>query len=365
MVANRVKNFNPTDVLTHERRWGGLAKLMRCISHYRSFRDAMTKIEDESEDRYALRRRGACLLAEHLEITPETLAAAIREDLLRQAQLWRWSLRRRNLLIENAWPFFQTDVGIGMEWLCKLTGKTLEYYLEEWQYSHRAEEGWAELQMVLPYAFFNDRAKFLQMAPIYLGKFSVTSSARQLTKDSSLRELVDFIRGKNYSFLNLLGAFRQLHEELSHTPDKKGGLDFRERRPLDSYAVVAFRAETCLREKLEQIEEMKSVKKHGLEGYILALSKRVALSEEAQKCFERHTMLAQLRETPFDAIDRIQDFKTGLDDGEHEIVQAFIATCLARNYFAHHRYLDRELLRSDKSAFVLGGILLTVLFLLA
>ncbi len=253
-----------------------------------------------------------------------------------------------------------------MEWLCVLSGNKLDHYLEAWQYAHRGQEEWAELRTVLPYEFFEDRDKFIQTAPIYLKKFPKVSEARKLAAEPDLRKLVDTIRQTNYSFMNLLGAFRQLHKDLSYTPDKKGGLDFREHRPLDSYAVVAFRAETCLRERLEHVGLLESipVRRRALEGYMRSLSKHSGLSQTAQGWFDKYASLAQLHDTPPDAIDRIRSIETNLEESEHEIVQALLATCLARNYFAHHRYLDHELLRSDNSAFVLGGIVLTVLYLL-
>jgi hypothetical protein len=48
------------------------------------------------------------------------------------------------------------------------------------------------------------------------------------------------------------------------------------------------------------------------------------------------------------------------------LIQAFLCCVLARNYFAHHTYLDKEFIQNQKeeSAFMLIGILVTVLKLL-
>lgn len=54
---------------------------------------------------------------------------------------------------------------------------------------------------------------------------------------------------------------------------------------------------------------------------------------------------------------------SNLSPNEHYLVQAFLCSVLARNYFAHHYYLDAELLRSKESQFLLGGILTTALCL--
>jgi hypothetical protein len=52
---------------------------------------------------------------------------------------------------------------------------------------------------------------------------------------------------------------------------------------------------------------------------------------------------------------------TGLDQ---YLLHAFLCTCLARNYFAHHHYLDDDLMRTKESAFMIGGILVTMLVLI-
>lgn len=55
---------------------------------------------------------------------------------------------------------------------------------------------------------------------------------------------------------------------------------------------------------------------------------------------------------------------SSLSSKEHYLVQAFLCCELARNYFAHHHYLDDELMRTKESGFMLTGILATVLYLL-
>jgi hypothetical protein len=54
----------------------------------------------------------------------------------------------------------------------------------------------------------------------------------------------------------------------------------------------------------------------------------------------------------------------GNSRSDNLLIKAFLSCIVARNYFAHHRYLDHTLLQSEKSAFMLGGILVTVLLLL-
>lgn len=360
----------PVDVLNDSRGWAGFATLMTWMAHYRSYREAMWFLAYDSPNQHDLLKNGAALLAKHLGVTSEILEEEIKSKLLVLAQNWRCAMHRRSRWIEDAWPCLQKDIQMAMEWLCILSGQPLEHYLELWQHTHRCQDSWAELHTVLPDGYFDDRGKFLSIAPIYLKKFVAARAAFKFQDELDLRNTVDAIRRTNSSFWSLLGAFRRLHDELTTKHGTKNEIDFRARHPLDSYAIVAVRAETCLREKLKQLGKLDSIigKKQALPRYVRDLALIAGLSGEARGYFDRQVVpLTELHKTRRGVIDNILALKhdeSRLRPREHELVQAFLLTCLARNYFAHHSDLDHELLRSENSAFVLGGIVVTVLYLL-
>src|SRR6266581_9021699 len=172
-LAEFAKQHDPRDVLTIERRWGGLAKPMTWLSHYRTFREALWWYEHQHDGDRSLRRSGAKHLAAHLSISAETLSAAIKDRFLVLAQDWLGANKGSRAWTLHAWPYLQRDVAAAVDWLCHLTGKTFDDFLEEWRYrdypGHRA---WAELHAVLPYEFFSDRRHFLEDAPHYLKSYN-------------------------------------------------------------------------------------------------------------------------------------------------------------------------------------------------
>jgi hypothetical protein len=108
----------PSDVLSRPQQWGGFARPMTWLSHYRAFRDALLDKTDKS-----LHKKGAEELAKYLEIDAEILEKAIKEQLLKGlAGSWlganedycEWTLR--------AWPYLQKDILFALEWLCSLNG---------------------------------------------------------------------------------------------------------------------------------------------------------------------------------------------------------------------------------------------------
>lgn len=359
-IARRVKESNPADVLTAEKRWGGLAEPMTWLSHYRALRDAVdSRAFDDSEAR-ELRDRGARELAAHFEITADAFSSFIKDRLLVLVQKWRWANERYCVWTMRAWPYLQRDVLLAVDWLCRITNRTLDSYLDEWRYKHLGQEQWAQLKDVLPFEFFTDRATFLELAPTYLKDYNASLPAAEQFTGTRLRDVVDRLRSANYPFGSFLSAFRQLHEEMTYRREHRVSIDFRDRRPLDYYSLLAIRAEGVLRWKLKQDGMLKT---QSLSGYIRQLAESAGVTPRWLQQFKtlepKLTKLHDEREHP---IHDIMSLNPGLGPREDRLLQACLCSVLARNYFAHHHYLDAELTRSTESAFMLGGILFTVLF---
>jgi hypothetical protein len=352
--------IEPSDVLNQIHRWGGFAKPMTWISHYRAFRDALSYTEDSASLK-AMHKQGSEQLALYLEIDAEILEKAIKEQLLEGvAGSWlsanqdncKWTLR--------SWPYIQKDIFLGMEWLCTLNGKSFSGYLKKWEFSQKRGV-WPPLHKVLPFEYFEDRQYFLSTLPHYKNFYNGI-----LPIDEKLELLVTRLQKTNYPFDSLLNAFRQFHEHLMYKPQQKSSLDFRVLRPLDYYSLLAIRAETCLRFDLEEKKLLETMDKQGLEGYITKLAEQKKSTAIVKDCFKKEVSnLTKLHKTPENPINKIKQVKCDSVQDTH-LVQAFLCCVLARNYFAHHTYLDKDFMQNQKaeSAFMLVGVLVTVLKLL-
>lgn len=360
-IAESIADWDPERVLTLPNRWGGLSGPMTWLSHYRSFREALNSPLAESDPE--LQRQGAKELASYLGVTADSLAQAIKDKLLVLAQDWIWANERYCIWTLRAYPRLQWDIAMAVEWLCYLSGKTFAEYLELWQYKRfMGKREWAELHTVLEYEFFTDKKRFIQLTPEYFKPYGEVLPFINGLEAEHLKQVVDKLLSRNYPFGSFLGAFRQLHDELSHRFDRNGKLDFRELRPLDYYSLLAIRAEGCLRFALEQNGTLGKQQK--LSQYVECLAKHRGLSATAIAQYKANLKITQLYDTPDDPIGKIMALSTGLSGEEHFLVQAFLCCELARNYFAHHSYLDQKLVNSKESGFMLTGILITVLYLL-
>ncbi|MBM4207268.1 MAG: hypothetical protein FJ190_04330 [Gammaproteobacteria bacterium] len=358
---SRIANcrMKPSDVLIDL--WGELAKPMTWLSHYRAFRDALPVPANKT-----LHKKGSEALAKYLEIDAETLEKAIKEQLLKKlAGDWVWANDHCCEWTFRAWPYLQKDIIFAMEWLCTLNGKSLSDYFKKWQFSNKREV-WPPLHKVLPFEYFEDRQYFLSTLPRYKKFYEGI-----LPTDEKLDQLVTCLQQSNYPFDSLLNAFRQFHEHLIYQPQQKGSLDFRVLRPLDYYSLLAIRAETCLRYALDKNGSLSEISEgdQKLEGYIIKLAPKV-LSDKSIECLKNevktYTKLYDTASKP-NPIKSIMDISySNRSKQETYLIKAFLSCVLARNYFAHHTYLDKEFMQNQKeqSTFMLIGILVTVLKLL-
>jgi hypothetical protein len=362
-LGQRLKNRRPQDILRMPNRWGGHAEPMTWLSHYRALRSAVSVPALDDERERQIRRRGARLLATHLSITEEKLEHAIENNLLVLAQQWYFAGKPRSRWTEAAWPELQKDILLAVEWLCTLNGRTIEFYFDKWRHQHFGEGDWRELRKALPFEWFSARDEFIELAPIYLKLYNDTFPDCPYT-EQRLKDSVDRLRATNYPFGSLLRAFYELHNALTYRAKDALAIDVRDRRPLDYYLLLAIRVEGVLRQSLELDGALLTMpdSELGLSGYIRSLGKKAGVSNMALEHFRScEKIYTRLKDTPPDPIADIIQMKSGLSAQEHYLVQAFLCCVLARNYFAHHYYLDRILLRAPESGFLLGGLLVTAL----
>ena len=361
---------NPESILTTPNRWGGLASPMTWLDHFRSFRSVCMsdhrKNDDEKHNTY---RKGAKLLAQYFEITPESLADFIKNKLLVLAQEWirlNEKFEKRSVWTKRAWHYLKIDIQLAISWLMILTNEPFEKYVADWRPLFMGSRNWATLNEALPYEFIKHQEEFILLVPEYLESFNKICNDQTKFDKKSLPEIVYRLNKINYPFTGFMAAFYELHEHLRYKNFDKYGLDFREVRPLDYYALLAIHAEGCLRRKLDLLGLLDGIKeeKQTLFKYIQILAKNKQISEKVIGYFNGNNDLTKLYTNRIDPIGQIQSLKTNLSQFEHMLTQAFLFCVLARNYFAHHDFLNNELIRSEKSGFLIKGILITILVLL-
>ena len=344
---------------------------MTWLDHYRSMRNAIqAKSGDDFEAQRELLVKGAKALAAHFEITPEQLGTAIRDRLLGLARSWipEEKIDSRSVWTRRAWPMLQDDIQLAMIWVIQLTGKTFDDFDAEWRLPHMGRWPWLALDKALPHAFIHHQKKFVQLAPHYLKPFNQLENNARTYDEASLPALVRKLQSGNAAFAGFLSAFYELHDQLTTKSFATQGIDFRELRPLDHYSLLAIRAEGCLRRELDSQGKPSETKtgSQGLTSYIVKLSGLRSVSNKVTGYLSKDQLqkLTHLHRQQADPISAIQAIKTGGTAMDDQLTQAFLCCMLARNYFAHHDYLDEDLLHSEKSGFMLRGILLTVLVLL-
>ena len=357
-------SWNPQRKLDAEKGWAAWAAPLTWMAHYTALKEIVEWQGMPRSDCLALLKRGAKQLAAHLGIDAAKLETAVKEKLLVLAENWSFAVERKGRWVTAAYPHLQKEIYFAIHWLCMLTDNNLDDYFGRWRNTSQQNEGWADLHAVLPFDYYENRKKFIQLAPIYLQAFNERLPICDRFEGEALASAVDAIRIKNPHFNSFVRAFRRLHQELTPDPKLAGRIDFRERRPLDYYLLLAIRAESCFRFELKANDEPK--KEDKLESYLIQLAKKTGLHGRATECFNKKNQreTTQLHDTPPDFIERISRLTPEEGCSQVPIGQAMLCCLAARNYFAHHDYHDDALLNDKSSQFLLGGILLAVLTLL-
>ena len=356
-------HWDVTYILTYANRWGGLAEPMTWLSHYRALKRSTDRFQFRQGVQPGRFKRGAVGLANHLGISAAQIEQAIKDQLLVLAQNWRWADEQNCRWVSPAWEALRTDIYFAVEWICLLTGKTLDDYLDLWRHAHFGQMQWAQLKFVLPSEYYTDREYFLRQAPYYLKAFNTRLEKKYRLENEHLATVVKSISRKSRHFNSFLSSFRKLHEELGSKPKRPGGIDFRNRNPLDYYLLLAIRAETCFRFELKANDQPNREDK--LELYLRQLAIKMGLESKAIGCFNTNQEeMTKLHDIPRNFIERIKHLAPEKGCSETPLGQAMLCCLAARNYFAHHDYHDDALLNDKSSQFLLGGILLAVLTLL-
>lgn len=353
--------WKPEEILVLPSRWGGLAESMTWLSHYRSYKEAFA-FHAQVDGLFC---QGALELAQFLGVTDEKLANAIKEKMLVLAQDWRRENDWYSPWIRDAYPYLQADIYDAVEWLCLLSGKTLEFYLDLWSYDTLGQRQWAELHAVLKFDFYSKRNSFLKVAPKYFQMYCKEFAEWAGYSGEKFVALVDRLRWNNEPFDSFIHAFWQMHEEMTFRLEPTDRLGFRDRRPLDEYLILALRAEQCLMYAIEK-DAGSEGQPQSLQGYIVQLASRrlgqKAIEQLKKKFYiEKITKLHNVEKLPVAAI-MVMD--TGLPSHEEYLVKAFLCCDVARNNFAHHYRFDKEVRKSKESGYMLTGVLVTMLYLL-
>lgn len=370
---------DPTWVLHAPHRWQRWSKLLTMLSHYRALMEQVTWREMEQQ-KYDRKFKIHCskTLAQHFAIDANSLQTMIREELLVLASEFRMrhNFERSPFDIDwrsLCWHEIQRDVYLAVQWLCHLTGNSLDHYIVLWSDPpHRQVDVAAELADVLPFAFYVQRKQFFRNAPRYLKQYNTLVTDENKLEGDALTTQVDALRMRYASFDSAVFAFSEMHSALTWDTRHKG-LHFDDRRPLVHYSHFGLCAETALREYFNQHLKInhKGKPAHSLPALIRACAEHQNISKAVINEFEQINKPdnkrnpTKLFDEPRNPVNVIQKYSTTLKGRDQYLLQAFLCTCLARNYFAHHSYLDNEyLLRDEESAFMIGGILVTLLTLM-
>lgn len=350
-------------------RWGGTrATHFTWISHYRSTRSALQWyfLRNQDADHRLLLKRAAARLADLLGINAIDLHCALKDSLLVVAQEWRWTRETsREAWIRKAWKELQKDIYHLCEWLCMLEDKITLDYLEEYDYDPIGRKEYARLHEVLNFEAYEALTFFSRHARKYLSQALPDLLDRFPGDPKRTRSVARKICDACPPFESFLLAFKALHDDLRSLNDRDH-LDLREKRPIDHFAALAVRAETCLRFAIYQSDCARrptDPTSFTLSGYIEDISMACGAAFPPEHTIDKTatrslTLMKQSRDEKITNVKEL-DFPD-VSPGQAALVRAYLGCQLARNYFAHHYDLDHEMVKGPIGQFIMASTIFTV-----
>ncbi|HMW24950.1 MAG TPA: hypothetical protein PKC59_16070, partial [Burkholderiaceae bacterium] len=228
------------------------------------------------------------------------------------------------------------------------------HLLRSWLRLHLCVMGWFEALL-----FFSRHAR------TYISN-AFPDLADRFTEDpKKLRSIANQIIEFYPPFDNFLLAFKTLHDDLKSFGDLDH-LDLRRRRPIDHFATLALRAETCLRFAIYESNYPRrpmSPTSDSLSGYIEDISRACGEAFPPDQTITKSdirdlTRMTQSRDSKIANVKALR--LPNASARQSAQVRAYLGCQLARNYFAHHYDLDHEMVKGPIGQFILASTIFTV-----
>jgi len=348
-------------------RWGGTRAIhFTWISHYRSTRSALQWyfLRNQDADHRLLLKRAAARLADLLGIHAIDLHCALKDSLLVVAQEWRRNTPKDHW-VQKAWKELQNDIFCCVEWLSLIEERQVIDYLEDYNYESLGQREFARLHQVLNFEAYEALIFFSRHARTYISHALPDLIGRIPDDPKKVRTTANQIVELCPPFDNFLLAFKAMHDDLQSYSDLDH-LDLRKKRPIDHFAALALRAETCLRFAIYESNCSRrpaNPRSKYLSEYIKDISKACgeAFPPENTISTEEARHLTSMLQSRDQTITNVKEFSLpDVSAAQAALVRAYLGCQLARNYFAHHYDLDHEMVKGPIGQFIMASTIFTV-----
>jgi hypothetical protein len=299
------------------------------ISHFRTFTSLLHSKDTQIKD---YNGEIGCYLLNVANVDKDDLHRGM-ELLLELHKTWCGKIKRSaRYEYNNAINSLKRDIFFLFEWLCWL-GCDQVNLINKWSIHDRQPRSWSEIGSVLPFESIKLRKNFNQFFPRYFERKSGICKVENA--DALYTELA-----LNTAFEPWVRAFSDLHDEIN----TKDNIVLNHPRILENLLVMTIRTEVLIRQmfKNKLFEEERDLK--NLFSSLAETSK----FDSSRKIFNgvvsnfKETVLNAKPENIFDNINKLI-LNAKRPHKENQIVFIEILRFVtARNYFAHHYYLDEE-----------------------
>jgi hypothetical protein len=357
--------WRKSDLSRVHKTWQDDSTFFSYLARYRAMQAALTHAPRIAEVEPWEPADAARALARTLSVTSEELEELTKTKLLAQADAWRsWKERDGNGPGEVALGHLQKDLLCAIEWLYYLTGKTYDDYCDLWTMPDSRSRTGRSLSKALPVQGRVAEEYFLRHFNRVRGGYDLIPPPDKLT-DDEVAKLVRALRHRTYLFADWLKRYQAFHEGLVGAPswDWAG---ITEDRLFDDLALMVL-----FTEKVLDIAAPAGTTTGTYKSVKDLLKASTARLEATDHRFKGAWQLAStqwkaytsLRNKPTDPFGALRTVKLNGPETPAALAKAVLFFDLGRNYFAHHSYLNQNLIQTPNGGALFAGIVTTTLYL--
>jgi hypothetical protein len=255
-----------------------------------------------------------------------------------------------------------------MEWLCILSGNTIDYYYDKWSPTDRQPRPELPLTEALPLDFRSAEDYFLGhfLSVRRTTPYDVVPPPARLD-DAAVKTLVRTLRKKSWLFTDWLMTYKSFHEGLGGPPswDWAGTSDQRLLHDLTLLPILTEKIlldVTSTTSTIGAAPEFRDLVKDTTRRLEAVKPEFAGAWQLASAHWQTHTLLKSFPPDPFGTLRALA---VGGQPVPAALAKALLFFGLSRNYFAHHFYKHHQLVGTAEGGSLMAGIITTTLYLTA
>lgn len=295
------------------------------ISYYKTF------ISIYKSSKNQIRGYSSKELAEIMCNISDATKDILEDDMEKMLTLYKdWVLRDKTNLLNPSLKVLKKDILFLLEWLIGLNNDMEYYFTKKW-FEPTEPRRWINLIDVIDFEIFRLEKDF----KIYINSYINNSQIKEIQKEGTFNVDDLYIALENIEGFNIwIRAFSKLHNASTN----KNNINFEQKSLIDYVLIFTIRTELLIRNLYKKYN-----KEPDIDDFKCVIKKIFFLNNNLKNKFNEEYAKTKIYDKPTFLYQKIESINSKqLNKKDLFFLKEILKFITARNYFAHHSYLDNN-----------------------